>query len=358
MKKSLISFAAIAAVLLALPQTPYPCSSFAFPYKGCLVFGTNYDNSFWPGQLFINKRNVRKGGWEPGTTGRLATWTSRYGSVTIACAGYQLAWSGMNEAGLVVSTMSLEETSVPAPDERPSLTSALWVQYLFDTCATVEDVLQSEKDIRISDAGDHYLICDAKGDCAAVEFLEGKMVVHRGEGLTVRALTNLMYASCLEHHRSEAAPPGHRYHSFNRFARLADKLKNPPEAVSAHPLTAVDYAFDLLDGVRSETNTRWSLVFDTGAKVFYIKSFRNPRLRFIDLKRIDFACDKPALMLDAHADLSGDITAAFQDLSAEAIMAHFEVSLKHFRPDLPEEVWRPLVEAISRNYVCDEASDK
>lgn len=47
-------------------------------------------------------------------------------------------------------------------------------------------------------------------------------------------------------------------------------------------------------------------------------------------------------MLDAQGGLSGDITDAFQDLSAEAVMAHFEKSLRHFRPDLPESVWRPL----------------
>lgn len=342
-------------VVLAVPRTPYPCSSFAFPYKGSLVFGTNYDNSFGPGQLFINKRHVGKAGWEPGTTGRLATWTSRFGSVTIACAGYQLAWSGMNEAGLVVSTMALGETAVPAPDERPSLTSALWVQYLFDTCATVEDVVQSEKDIRISDTGDHYLICDAKGDCAAVEFLEGKMVVHRGEGLPLRALTNWTYASCLQHYRSQAAPPGGAYHSLNRFARLADQMKNPPQAISAHPLTAVEYAFDMLESVRAETNTRWSLVFDTGAKVFYLKSYLNPKLRFIDLKSIDFSCDKPALMLDAHADLSGDLTRSFRDVSPEEVLAHFEKSLKHFRPELPEDVWRPIVAEMLENFKCNGA---
>jgi hypothetical protein len=76
---------------LAVPRQASSCSSFAFPNGGFLVFGTNYDNYFAPGQIFINKRGVSKSGWEAGTTGKLAWWISRYGSVTITCAGYQLA---------------------------------------------------------------------------------------------------------------------------------------------------------------------------------------------------------------------------------------------------------------------------
>jgi hypothetical protein len=60
-------------------------------------------------------------------------------------------------------------------------------------------------------------------------------------------------------------------------------------------------------------------------------------------------------MLDARAALSGDITAAFSDLSEEAVIAHFEKSLRHFRPDLPESAWRPLVGAFLKNFACEHA---
>jgi penicillin V acylase-like amidase (Ntn superfamily) len=250
----------------------------------------------------------------------------------------------------VLSTMALGDTIPPVPDERPALASPLWMQYMFDTCATVEEVLGTKKDIRISDAEDHYLVADAKGDCAVIEFLEGRLVVHRGEGLPVRALTNRTYSSCLEHYQSQASPPDNAYHSFNRFARLAEKMKHYHEG---RPAGAVDYAFGMLKNVAAD-DTRWSLVFDTENKMFYLKSFKNPRLRFIDLKHIDFSCDKPALMLDAHAGLSGDITHALQDLSQEAILAQFEKSLKHFRPNMPEEAWKPLIGMMLEKYVCDQ----
>jgi hypothetical protein len=83
------------------------------------VFGANQDNSLEMGLVFVNKRNVLKTTWDPGTSGEYARWISRYGSVTINFVGYQMAWAGMNEAGLMLSTMSLVETQEPAPDERP-----------------------------------------------------------------------------------------------------------------------------------------------------------------------------------------------------------------------------------------------
>jgi hypothetical protein len=52
-------------LLLLVPAAPaavFPCSSIVFPNKGSLFFGTNSDNRFAPGQLFINKRGVRKSG--------------------------------------------------------------------------------------------------------------------------------------------------------------------------------------------------------------------------------------------------------------------------------------------------------
>src|SRR5262249_57775137 len=40
----------------------------------------------------------------------------------------------------------------------------------------------------------HYLVADASGDVATLEYLDGKLVVHRGATLPVRALTNSTYA--------------------------------------------------------------------------------------------------------------------------------------------------------------------
>ncbi|HUU18194.1 MAG TPA: hypothetical protein VMW72_13680 [Sedimentisphaerales bacterium] len=95
------------AVVLLTSQISFSCTSFVLKVNKTLLFGSNYDNDIWPGLLYVNKKNVKKMGWEPGTTGEIAEWVSEYGSVTFNVAGYQLAWAGMNEKGLVNTERSL-----------------------------------------------------------------------------------------------------------------------------------------------------------------------------------------------------------------------------------------------------------
>ena len=108
------------------------------------MFGSNQDNPIDAAMLAVKKRQVIKTAWEPSTTGEYARWISRYGSVTFDYAGYQMAWAGMNEAGLMLSTMALRKTRNPAPDSRPPLQSAFWMQYLLDSYSTVEEVIASD----------------------------------------------------------------------------------------------------------------------------------------------------------------------------------------------------------------------
>ena len=338
------------SAFLAAPRLSLPCSSIVFPNKGALIFGTNYDNRFAPGKIFINRRGVRKAGWETGTTGKVAWWISRYGSVTITCAGYQLAWGGMNEAGLVFSTMLLSETRVPPPDERPPLAGAFWWQYMLDTCATIEEVRAAAANVRINDTNDHYLVCDRTGGAAVVECLDGKLTIRSGKDLPVRALANDPYQECLDHWTKKAPGPADPYYSVNRFSRLADGLAKFKGGSAA---AAVDYAFGLLAGVAASI-TRWSFVCDTGDRVFYLKSHKNPKVRFIDLKKIDFDCGKPTAMIDAHADLSGDITSAFHDYSHDEVLAHMVEALAYFRPDMPREAVSQAL-ALFESFSCEPA---
>ena len=99
----------------------------------------------------------------------------------------------MNER-LVLSTMALGATEPPQPDQRPSLDwGKLWMQYILDTCATIEDVIAANDLVRIAHTVDHYLVTDRSGNAMVVELLEGEMVTHSGGELPVAALTNTSY---------------------------------------------------------------------------------------------------------------------------------------------------------------------
>jgi hypothetical protein len=76
-----------------------------------------------------------------------------------------------------------------------------------------------------------------------------------------------------------------------------------------------------------------------------------------DLKAIDFSCSQKVRMFDPHADLVGDITAAFKAYSHEDVLDHMLKSLKYFRPDIEEELIRRVL-ALFESFACLPGSTK
>lgn len=94
----------------------------------------------------------------------------------------------------------------------------------------------------------HYLVADASGDAANIEFLQGKLVVHRGASLPSAVLTNDTYASSLSHLQQFSGFGGSRpaplsASSLDRFARASmmlragDPTTDRAFAISADPLS-------------------------------------------------------------------------------------------------------------------------
>lgn len=296
------------------------CTSFCLDNGDHCVFGANQDNTLEIGLLFVNKRHVAKTVWDPNTSGEYARWISRYGSVTVNFVGYQMAWSGMNEAGLMISTMSVAVTQSPTPDERPPFNGPFWTQYQLDNHSTVEQVIASDAEIRLANSAvDHYLVCDRTGACAILEFLEGKLVYHTGASLPVRALTNNTYhesVSAWEESLLEESQPDDN--SLWRFTTVANRLEAFEPSSSDE---AVAYVFNTLAAVSRE-DTVWSFVYDPVNLCVYFRTNHNPSIRYLDLPKLDFSCRTPVRLLDVHADLSGDV-------SDELATYSHEVSLNH-----------------------------
>jgi penicillin V acylase-like amidase (Ntn superfamily) len=317
---ALLGLAALAAPARVQPSPgESACTSFCLDGGGRALFGTNYDNQIWEGLLFVNKRGVTKTGWEAGTTGKYASWTAQYGSVTFDLAGVQMAWAGMNEAGLAISTMWLGDTRNPAPDERPPLISPLWLQYQLDTCATIEEVMANDARVRIVDTVDHYLVCERSGTCAVVEFLEGRTVFHSGDALPVKALTNEAYQEAVAAWQAGRL----RGNALERFGIAADGVV---AFQPGDPPSAVAYAFEVLDQASGQATggspTQWSIVFDMENLRVHWNTSRYPQLRSIDFARLDFACGTPVEMLDVHAPLAGDVSDQLGRYSFAANLHH------------------------------------
>src|SRR5512133_1501317 len=107
----------LSLVLIAATSRPaLACTVFVVEGQGELVVGRSYDWSFGEGMAVVNKRGQKKTAleyWGERGSDRLASWTSRYGSVTFTQYGRDIAFAGINEAGLSVHEQWLDEASYP-----------------------------------------------------------------------------------------------------------------------------------------------------------------------------------------------------------------------------------------------------
>jgi penicillin V acylase-like amidase (Ntn superfamily) len=310
----------------SLASPTWACTSFCLDTPDGPVFATNLD-LFFPGEglVFVNRRGIAKEGSLPSTTGETAKWTSQYGSVTFNLLGREFAWGGINEAGLVVSTMELKASDYPEPDGRPALGNPNWVQYLLDTCGSVQEAIQADSLVRLQDeAGlDHFLVADAGGQCAAFEYLDGRFVVYTGENLPVKALSNMPYARALAAYKRGGprwwwSNPGQ---SAERFAGAAARMESfdPNGDVSA-----TSYPLATLIQVVAAPHTKWSIVFDIAKREVWFRSAANPTLKNLSLRTFDLSCNAPLLMLDVNAAPEGNVEKSFTPYD-------HDVNLKVFR---------------------------
>jgi penicillin V acylase-like amidase (Ntn superfamily) len=309
----------LALLVPALVSAPvFPCTTICLGDSDRPVAAYNYDFHPSEGLVLVNKRDTRKRSrLETGGT----TWTSRYGSVTFNQFGRDTPTTGMNEKGLMVSLMWLDGTEYPPADGRPAAGILEWIQYNLDTRASVAEVVAGASEVRpVGSTPIHYLFADATGDAAVVEFLEGRLVLHRGETLPVKALANSTYAESVpafEAARARGVVPETRG-SLDRFVRgamLAAKAGDP-----------IDRAFSALASVANPGYTRWSVVYDLSRCVIHFRTDTNREIRRLRLAGMDFSCRTPVGMLDVTARGSGDATGRFAAYTRAANRALLDAS--------------------------------
>jgi choloylglycine hydrolase len=239
------------------------------------LFGRNYDFEIGYGMVVVNKRGVKKSS-EHG-----AEWTSRHGSLTFNQFGRDNPTGGMNEQGLVVELMWLNGTRYPSRDARPEVGTLEWIQYQLDNSSTVADVIANAERVRIGERGAplHFLVADGAGNTAAIEFLDGKLVAHRG-------------ASVLANDRYEDAVRG----VGDRFARATARLSS---------VTTIPAAFAVLDDVR-QSHTQWSIVYDIRNRAVTWRTAANREVRTLRFAALDFTCATPVKVLDVDSG-RGDV---------------------------------------------------
>ncbi len=297
-------------LLLLFAADGKSCTTFFLHHNNEMVFGRNYDWSADAGIICTNQRGLAKTSF-PASDGKTISWEAKYGSITFNQYGKEFPTGGMNEKGLVVELMWLDETRYPEPDDRPSIGALQWIQYQLDNSATIDEVISTDKQLRISSLSTplHYLIADANGNAATIEFLEGKLIVHRDKALALPVLTNDDYSSSLSAHK-ENRLYGNSLERFSQACSMISGYKAKPTKTSA-----IDFCFQVLESVSQGNFTKWSIVYDIGNRNIYFKTNRFPSIRLLPVKAMEFECNKPSKVYDLNTEGSGNISGSLVDFS-------------------------------------------
>ncbi len=295
------------------------CTTFFLQKNGQMVFGRNYDWITATGFVNTNLRGLAKTSL-PLDNGNILSWISKYGSITFNQYGKEFPNGGMNEHGLVVELMWLSDSRYPVPDNRPALSVLQWIQYQLDNCRSVEEVIATDKNVRITDTGtpQHYLVADSKGKVAAIEFLNGKMVVHTGSNLPYPVLANSTYESSLQMMKANVLKnegPGFQANSGDRFLKACTMVQRYTKTDTKKPI--IDYSFDILNNVSQGSFTKWSIVYDITNKRVHFKTEGHQQLKTFDLAAFNFSCTARPLAFNMNQNAAGNINKLFRTYSNE-----------------------------------------
>jgi choloylglycine hydrolase len=268
-------------------------------------------------------------------------WTTQNGYIGVASMGMDFGVSdGMNEKGLCVSVLWYEsdtryQTVSPA-DSSKALAQAMYSDWVLGNFATVDEVRAATSKIRVFFYSDpakmkmaltvHFIVYDAQGGCIVVEYDKGQYNIYDNPlGIMTNSpslpwqYTNLRQYIGFENTNPIPVkaggftfnPTGHGdgmlgipgdYTPPSRFVRLAmfeNFVTRQPDAASnlnlcQHVINTFTIPFGIIvdkdpnGNVVSKESTQWVTFRDLTNRIFYFKTYENPTLRKIDLKKVDF----------------------------------------------------------------------
>ncbi|UCF10597.1 MAG: linear amide C-N hydrolase [Candidatus Bipolaricaulota bacterium] len=156
-------------------------------------------------------------------------------------------FDGMNQNGLAIGLAAVPATEMPFNPALRTVGSLGAMREVLDHASTVAEALEILHAINIDMSGGpsvHYLIADAAGDAALVEFYDGRVVIEDNEEAW-HVATNFL----------RCAAGGDASGICERYDRLWAALSDREGRLT------VDEAFVLLSDVAQPARTQWSAVY-------------------------------------------------------------------------------------------------
>jgi penicillin V acylase-like amidase (Ntn superfamily) len=368
MKKINIVFVFLFSLIFVNPHL-FACSCIYLRTSNQMVFGRNHDYYNPNSVIIFNPKNLLKNGIPfPGED--IPGWKSKYASITVSLTGVGYANSGMNEKGLAIGHMGLVESVYPAKDDRQVISETQWIQYMLDNCANTNEVIEAAKKIRIirtTSCGNHYFICDSKGDAAIIEFLKGRMVVHTNMDMPYMVLCNDTYEKSMNDIKKfkglggnqpvldrvacidENAVPNVMAIGCTRIDKFYENESNDiiRDAFSIHSaMSAPD------DTSQYAARTQYTTVFDITNLKMYFRTRENQTVREIDFKKFEDDCSVKAKLLDIRTTGTGNVNGLFLDYSVQENRKAIDRALS-MEQNRPSEGMMALIQLYPDSFECD-----
>lgn len=242
------------------------------------LFGRNYD--FFKNPSLVLRSNPKNGYASISTCDLshlgygLDKLPDSFASKALCLAAVYAPMDGMNEKGLCISILALPKQAAWQDTGKPIAGTSIVMRLILDRCATVDEAVElvSGLDIRHDQkagGGYHYLVADAEGNCAAIEFdlFDGwkTMITRKGEGENAMLITNHLLAP--KYYTTEPDPvfgnPNSkswwRYQLASEFLAQRNGVLSVDEAQQC--LSDVHWK-DLVWPDGTVENTQWSNVYD------------------------------------------------------------------------------------------------
>ncbi|MDF1654119.1 MAG: linear amide C-N hydrolase [Coxiellaceae bacterium] len=300
-------FCLLGLVLLAA-NSAIACTAVARSYQGQWFSGRNFDWDDGKAFAVVNRPGVERKALSIAKGLKPLQWKSKYGSLTINMAwqgkpNYAAVIDGINQKGLSVSVLELDDTQYPvANPQKPAIGAAMLGQYLMDRYATVAQAVKAVKKLPVvatvykgKTTPLHFMLNDAGGHTAVIEFLKGKAKIYTGKAMPLRALTNTPYAEALKKWRTVSAQPLVKrwpagYESMTRFIKAGDFLQ-----VNQVPKTRSGQISMMWVGLSTAAQppgaqwpTRWQVVRNNTTPQLCFRSTLNQHARCFELSKINF----------------------------------------------------------------------
>ena len=194
---------------------------------------------------------------------------------------------GVNEKGLCISIMALPKQAAAQSTGKHIVGTTILMRLWLDRCATVSEALDLLNTVDVQHdatvgSGYHYMVADASGDCAVVEFDKEDgwktMVVRKAEGANAMLVTNhLLSEKYRTDEPDERVGNPHskswwRYETVSAYLDAKDGILSPADA--AECLGLVHWKDFVWDNGTVE-DTQYSCVYDESALTLDLRNWND-----------------------------------------------------------------------------------